>query len=87
MNNRSTTVTVLGRHRVYRIVGNVFQPQIRIVSSDLNSCPKIAREDADLTSMMRIVLDEIREHVDRTARHSFTRAWRAANAISNRGAS
>jgi hypothetical protein len=33
--------------------------------------PQIAREDADLTSMMRIVLDEIREHVDRTARHSF----------------
>jgi hypothetical protein len=33
--------------------------------------PQIAREDADLTSMMRIVLDEIREHVDRTTRHSF----------------
>lgn len=36
--------------------------------------PQIAREDADLTSMMRIVLDEIREHVDRTAGIPFTRA-------------
>ena len=32
---------------------------------------QIAREEADLTSMMCIVLDEIREHVDRGARHSF----------------
>src|SRR5262245_30359127 len=32
---------------------------------------QIAREEADLTSMMCIVLDEIREHVDSAARHSF----------------
>ena len=32
---------------------------------------QIAREEADLTSMMCIVLDEIREHVDCAARHSF----------------
>ena len=32
---------------------------------------QIAREKADLTFMMCIVLDEIREHVDCAARHSF----------------
>jgi hypothetical protein len=32
---------------------------------------QIAREEADLTSMMCIVLDEIREHVNCAARHSF----------------
>ena len=32
---------------------------------------QIAREEADLTSMMCIVLDEIRKHVDCAARHSF----------------
>ena len=32
---------------------------------------QIAREEADLTSMMCIVLDDIREHVDSAARHSF----------------
>src|SRR5215475_15133465 len=33
--------------------------------------PKLACENADLTSMMRIMLNEVGQHVDRAARHAF----------------